>query len=76
MTASQYPEDCFHQTIMRARRNSKMTITSLIMQPYLDRGDHVHSASRAKHICYNGSEYCLPFVDEQKFTGPDTPKGS
>lgn len=65
-----------HKTVMCARRGSKATLTKLIMQPYLDRGDHVHSASPANHICYNGDASCLPYVDSQEFTGLDTPKGS
>ena len=63
----------FMQTVMWAKRYGKATISKLIMQPYLERGDHVHYGNQ---ICYNGNEQCLEFVDEQKFTGPDTPKGS
>ena len=61
----------FFRTVMVARRYGKATALKLIMQPYLDRGDHVHEGNR---ICYNGNAQCLEFVDEQKFTGPDTPK--
>lgn len=65
-----------YQNIIRANRSGKATISKQIMQLYLDRGDHVHSASPGNHICYNGGPDCLPHVQGQQFTGPKAVKGT
>lgn len=57
----------FLEVTMRARRFGKLAATKAVMQPYLDRGDHVHYGSK---ICYNGGASCLPYVERQVFTGP------